>query len=409
MKIEINPGLGALAKESAMQPKEQLLELKTRTSGLFIGVPKETSMQENRLPITPDGVALLVNNGHSVTIEAGAGAGSKFDDREYSDAGAHVAYTPNEVFEQSDLVLKINPPSMEEITMMKPGCSLVSALQVTQLTTDYFQALNAKKITGIAFEMIEDPVGSMPIVRAMSEIAGSTVLLIAAEYLNSNNNGRGIIMGGVTGVPPTKVVIIGGGTVGEYACRCAIGLGAEVKVFDNHLYKLRRIKQELGANIFTSTIDVANLTDAIRRADVVIGALRAEEGRTPCVVSEDMIASMKPESIVLDVSIDQGGCFETSEMTSHNNPVFKKFGVIHYCVPNIASRVAHTATSALSNILTPMLLRAHELGGIEDMIFAKDWFMKGVYSYKGSLTNKHLARMLNLRYKDLNLFKMARI
>jgi alanine dehydrogenase len=154
---------------------------------------------------------------------------------------------------------------------------------------------------------------------------------------------------------------------------------------------------------------VANLSDAIKRADVVIGALRAEEGRTPCVVSEDMIASMKPESIVLDVSIDQGGCFETSEMTTHNNPVFKKFGVIHYCVPNIASRVAHTATSALSNILTPMLLRAHELGGIEDMIFAKDWFMKGVYSYKGSLTNRHLARMLNLRYKDLNLFKMARI
>jgi len=408
MKIEINPGLGAMAKESAMQPKEQLLEVKTQTSGLFIGVPKETAMQENRLPITPDGVALLVNNGHAVTIEAGAGQGSKFDDRAYSEAGAHIAYSPNEVYEQSDLVLKINPPSMDEIGLMKPGCSLISALQVTQLTTDYFQALNAKKITGIAFEMIEDPVGSVPIVRAMSEIAGSTVLLIAAEYLNSNNAGRGIIMGGVTGVPPTKVVIIGAGTVGEYACRCAIGLGAEVKIFDNHLYKLRRIKQELGANIFTSTIDLANLSDAIKRADVVIGALRAEEGRTPCVVSEDMVACMKPDSIVLDVSIDQGGCFETSEMTSHSQPTFKKFGVTHYCVPNIASRVAHTATSALSNILTPIILRANELGGIEDMIFAKEWFMKGVYCYKGSLTNKHLARMLNMRYKDLNLFKMAR-
>ncbi len=408
MKIEINPGLGAMAKESAMQPKEQQLEVKTQTSGLFIGVPKETAMQENRLPITPDGVALLVNNGHAVTIEAGAGSGSKFDDRVYSEAGAHIAYSPNEVYEKSDLVLKINPPSMDEIGLMKPGCSLVSALQVTQLTTDYFQALNAKKITGIAFEMIEDPVGSVPIVRAMSEIAGSTVLLIAAEFLNSNNAGRGIIMGGVTGVPPTKVVIIGAGTVGEYACRCAIGLGAEVKIFDNHLYKLRRIKQELGANIFTSTIDLANLSDAIKRADVVIGALRAEEGRTPCVVSEDMVASMKPDSIVLDVSIDQGGCFETSEMTTHSQPTYKKFGVTHYCVPNIASRVAHTATSALSNILTPIILRAYELGGIEDMIFAKDWFMKGVYCYKGSLTNKHLARMLNMRYKDLNLFKMAR-
>jgi len=408
MKIEINPGLGALAKETAMLPKEQQMEVKTQTSGLFIGVPKETSMQENRLPITPDGVALLVNNGHSLTIEAGSGSGSKFEDREYSEAGAQIAYTASEVYEKSDLVLKINPPSMDEIALMKPGCSLISALQVTQLTTDYFQALNAKKITGIAFEMIEDPVGSVPIVRAMSEIAGSTVLLIAAEYLNSNNAGRGIIMGGVTGVPPTKVVIIGAGTVGEYACRCAIGLGAEVKVFDNHLYKLRRIKQELGANIFTSTIDLANLSDAIKRADVVIGALRAEEGRTPCVVSEEIVASMKPDSIILDVSIDQGGCFETSEITNHGQPIYKKFGVTHYCVPNIASRVAHTATSALSNILTPVILRAYELGGIEDMIFAKDWFMKGVYCYKGSLTNKHLARMLNLRYKDLNLFKMAR-
>jgi alanine dehydrogenase len=243
----------------------------------------------------------------------------------------------------------------------------------------------------------------------MSEIAGNTVLLIAAEYLNSRNNGRGIIMGGVTGVPPTKIVIIGAGTVGEYAARTALGLGAEVKVFDNHLYKLRRMKQRLGNQLFTSIIDFANLSDALKRADVVIGALRAEEGLTPCVVTEEMVSKMKPDSIIIDVSIDQNGCFETSRMTTHQDPVFKKYGVIHYGVPNIASRVAHTATSALSNILTPMVLRAADLGGIEEMIFTKEWFLKGVYCYKGSVTNKNIARMLNLPYKDLALFKMARM
>jgi alanine dehydrogenase len=249
----------------------------------------------------------------------------------------------------------------------------------------------------------------MPIVRAMSEIAGNTVLLIAAEYLNSRNNGRGIIMGGVTGVPPTKIVIIGAGTVGEYAARTALGLGAEVKVFDNHLYKLRRMKQRLGNMLFTSTIDYANLSDALNRADVVIGAIRAEDGITPCVVTEEMVSTMKSDSIIIDVSIDQGGCFETSRMTTHTDPVFKKYDVIHYCVPNIASRVAHTATTALSNILTPMLIRGAELGGMEDLIFTKEWFMKGVYCFKGSLTNKNIARMLNMRHKDLALFKMARM
>lgn len=397
----------ALTSE-AMSPKEQMLEVISSRRGFSIVIPKEIQMQENRLALTPEATALLVNNGHQVTIEAGAGNGAKFMDNQYSEAGARIAYSTEELYKSGDLVLKVTPPSLEEIEMIQQGSILISALQLSQLTADYFNAINRKKITAVAFEMIEDIVGSMPIVRAMSEIAGSTVLLIAAEYLNSRNNGRGIIMGGVTGVPPTKIVIIGAGTVGEYAARTALGLGAEVKVFDNHLYKLRRMKQRLGNQLFTSTIDFANLNDALLRADVVIGALRAEDGRTACVVTEEMVSNMKTDSIIIDVSIDQGGCFETSHMTTHLDPVYKKYGVIHYCVPNIASRVAHTATSALSNILTPMLLRGAELGGIEDMIFAKDWFMKGVYCYKGSVTNKSIARILNMKFKDLLLFKMAR-
>jgi alanine dehydrogenase len=407
MKIEIPSDIKALTSE-ALSPKEQLLEVGNSQKGFAIGVPKEIQMQEMRLALTPEATALLVNNGHQVMVEAGAGAGAKFHDSQYSEAGARIIYSAEELYKASEIVMKVTPPSAEEIELMPPGTALISALQLSQLKADYFHALNKKKITAIGFEMIEDVVGSMPIVRAMSEIAGNTVLLIAAEYLNSRNGGRGIIMGGVTGVPPTKIVILGAGTVGEYAARTALGLGAEVKVFDNHLYKLRRMKQRLGNMLFTSTIDFANLSDALKRADVVIGAIRAEDGLTPCVVTEEMVSEMKPDSIIIDVSIDQGGCFETSRMTSHTDPVFKKYGVVHYGVPNIASRVAHTATSALSNILTPMILRASELGGIEDLIFTKDWFMKGVYCYKGSLTNKNIARMLNIKHKDLALFKMAR-
>lgn len=408
MKIEISSEAKALASE-AISTKEQMLEVENKRKGFSIVVPKEIQMQENRLALTPEATALLVNNGHEVAIESAAGDGAKFADNLYSEAGAKIYYSSEELYKSGDVILKIAPPSLEEIEQIPMGATLISALQMSQLSAEYFQAINKRKITAIAFEMIEDVVGSMPIVRAMSEIAGNTVLLIAAEYLNSRNNGRGIIMGGVTGVPPTKIVIIGAGTVGEYAARTALGLGAEVKVFDNHLYKLRRMKQRLGNQLFTSTIDFANLNDALVRADVVIGALRAEDGITPCVVTEDMVSRMKPDSIIIDVSIDQGGCFETSHMTTHSDPVFKKYGVIHYGVPNIASRVAHTATTALSNILTPMILRAADYGGIEELIFTKEWFMKGVYCFKGSVTNKNIARMLNVRYKDLNLFKMARL
>lgn len=408
MKTPFDAEVKALAKESALYPQELLLKVRENTQRLAIVVPKETEGQEKRLALTPDAVALLVNNGHEVIIQAGAGNPSKFADNEYSEAGARIAYTAKEAYESGNVVLKVYPPSVEEIGMMQKGSILFSALQMTQLSEEYILALNNKNITGVAFELLEDEVGGMPIVRAMSEIAGSTVMLVAAEYLNSNNNGRGIILGGITGVPPTKVVILGAGTVAEYAARTALGLGAEVKIFDNQIYKLRRIKENLGQQIFTSTIDLTNLNDALRRADVVIGALRAEEGRSPCVVSEEMVASMKPNSVIVDVSIDQGGCFETSQMTSHSSPVFKRYDVIHYCVPNIASRVAHTGTTAISNILAPLIIMAHELGGFEEMIFSKVWFMKGVYCYRGGLTSKQIAKRLNMRHKDLSLLRLPR-
>ena len=384
------------------------MKVKKGKHSFFIGMPREISLQENRVSLTPDAVALLINNGHEVYVETRAGEGSKFTDKQYSDAGAKIVYSPQEVY-KADVILKIEPPTIEELEYFHAGQTLISALQLGHLKTESIQAMQRKKITALAWEFMEDKVGGMPIVRAMSEIAGSTVMLVAAEYLSTINKGKGIILGGITGVPPTKVVIIGAGTVAEYGARAALSLGAEIQVFDNHLYKLRRIKHTLSQQFYTSTIDTITLSESLKTADVVIGALRAEKGRARHVVSEEMVSQMKPDSLIIDLSIDQGGCIATSEITSHAKPVFRKYGVIHYCVPNIASRVAHTATTALSNIFTPTILRASEEGGVEEMIFSHKWFMKGVYTFKGGLTNESIGRKFGLKYKSLELLLAARV
>ncbi|MEQ9424298.1 MAG: alanine dehydrogenase [Cyclobacteriaceae bacterium] len=398
-------GIEQLAKAS-LSPQESLLKVKSNKSKLQIGVPKERSLQENRVTLKPESVKVLVGNGHEVVVESGAGKTAKFNDQEYSEAGAQILYSAKEVF-SSQIVLKVEPPTLEEIKYMKPESTLISAFQSGKQTPDYLNELKDKKVTALAYEFIEDKVGGLPLVRAMSEIAGSTVMLIAAEYLSSVSNGMGVVPGGITGVPPSKVVILGAGTVAEHAARAALGLGADIEIFDNHIYKLRRIKHLLGQQVYTSTIDSATLSNALKDADVVIGALRIEKGKSICVVTDEMVAHMKPDSIMIDVSIDQGGCFESSDMTTHKNPVFRKHDVIHYCVPNIASRVARTASVALSNIFTPILLQVADHGGIQDMIFAHGWFMKGVYTFKGNLTNQHIARKFNMKHRDLNLLMAA--
>ncbi len=393
--------------KTSLSPQESLLKVKKNNSSLVIGVPKERSLQENRVSLKPESVAVLVGHGHELVVESSAGKTAKFSDQEYSEAGARIVYSAKEAFE-SQIVLKVEPPSIEEIGYMKLDSTLISAFQTGKQSPDYLNELNSRRITALAYEFIEDKVGGLPLVRSMSEIAGSAVMLIAAEYLSSVSNGKGIILGGVTGVPPTKVVIIGAGTVAEHAARAALGLGADIQIFDNHIYKLRRIKHALGHQVYPSTIDSAILTTALKEADVVIGALRLEKGKSICVVTEEMVGQMKPESVIIDVSMDQGGCFETSKLTTHKNPIFRKFDVVHYCVANIASRVARTATIALSNILTPILIQIADHGGIEDMIFAQAWFMKGVYTFKGNVTNQHVARKFNLKHRDLNLIMAAR-
>ncbi|WPP48518.1 alanine dehydrogenase [Catalinimonas niigatensis] len=407
MSDQHKSGFKELAKEQASYPQEQLLKVKEGSKSLNMGIPCEISMQENRLMLTPEAIAVLTANGHEIIVEAGAGASSKFTDNEFSEAGAKIVYSAKEALE-AHIILKVEPPTLDEIEMIKPGSILISALQLGNQTPEYIQALNKKKVTAIAFEFLEDKVGGMPVVRAMSEIAGNTVMSIAAHYLSSVANGKGMILGGITGVPPTKVVILGAGTVGEYAARSAIGLGAQVQVFDHQIYKLRRIKHALGHQVYTSTMDISTLGEALENADVVIGAVRAEKGTNRMIVTEEMVANMKEESVIIDVSIDQGGCIETSKLTSLKNPVFRKYNVIHYCVPNIASRVARTATTAFSNIFTPILLQTADLGGVNEMIYHYRWFMRGVYTYNGSLTNAAIGKKFNMKFRDLNLLMAAR-
>ena len=405
MSIKHEPGK-LFSQSKVLLPQEEMLEVGRRSSELQIGIPKETSFQEKRVSLVPAAVAVLVNNGHQITVETGAGTNANYQDKDYSDAGASIAYSSDQVY-KSDIVLKVAPPTFDEIEMMNHKQKLISALQLTVQQKNYFNHLISKKITGLAFDYIKDQSGIYPVVRSMSEIAGNTAILIAGEYLSTTNNGIGMMFGGISGVPPTEVVIIGSGTVSEFAARAAIGLGAHVKVFDNSLYRLRRIQNDLGQRLFTSIIEPRQLEKALQSADVVIGALRAKEGRTPIVVSDEMVSNMKFGSVIIDISIDQGGCFETSEVTNHANPVFKKYGVTHYCVPNVASRVSQTASLALSNIFTPMLLEMGQKGGMDNLLRMNAGVRNGAYIYNGMVTHKYIGETYGLPYKDIDLLIAA--
>ena len=383
-------------------PQEEKLELTKQAKSLFIGVPKEITFQESRIAIVPDAVQLLVSHGHEVYIESKAGDGANFSDEEYSEAGAKIIYDTKEIY-KADIILKVEPPTKEEIDMMKGRQTLISALQITTRSKIFVEKLAEKKINCLAYEFIQDDSGMMPFIRSMSEIAGNTSVLIASEYLSNVNLGKGLLFGGIAGVTPTEVVIIGAGTVGEFAARSAIGLGASVKVFDNSLTKLRRLQNDINFRVFTSIIQPKVLEKALRRADVVIGALRSNDKRTPCVVSKQMVSQMKEGSVIIDVSIDQGGCFETSKITNHAKPTFNKYGVIHYCVPNIPSRVARTASYSMSNLLTPIILKTGDFGGLDNVIVSDVGLRQGVYICHGMVTNKMLGEWFKLDYKEIDL------
>ena len=382
-------------------PQEETLEIFKRKGELYIGIPKETAFQEKRVCLTPDAVSALVNNGHRVLLESGAGEGAGFIDRDYSEAGAEITKDTAKVY-ACPMILKVEPPSLEQIKLLNPQTILISALQLKTQSKKYFELLASKRVTALAFEFIRDEDGLYPAVRSLSEIAGTASVLIASELLSNTLESNGLLFGNISGVPPIDVVIIGAGTVGEFAARSAIGLGANVKIFDNSISKLRRIQTNLGRPLYTSTLQPKNITKALKRCDVVIGAVRGSN-RSPIVVSETMVESMKKGAIIIDVSIDMGGCFETSEVTTHKNPTFVKHGVIHYCVPNIPARYSKTSSVSISNIFTPYLLKIANEGGIENSLRFDRGLKNGLYFYHGILTNKSVGEWFDLKYSDINL------
>ncbi|MCX6252637.1 MAG: alanine dehydrogenase [Bacteroidetes bacterium] len=387
-------------------PKEEMLEVGRQSSSLTIGVPKETILNENRVILIPEGVRLLSNHGHHVMIETGAGKAAHFTDHDYSESGAQVVYSSEEVY-KADIIMKVSPVSLTEAEYLKPRQTLISALQMGIQKEEYFRSLINKRITALAFELIRDKAHTFPVIRAMSEIAGSTSVFLAAEYLADPEFGSGKMFGGFTGIRPTEVVIIGAGTVGEFAARSAIGLGALVKIFDNSVYRLRRLQNDLGFRVFTSVIHQKVLRECMRSADVVIGAVHSRDGKVPCLISEDMIKEMKEGSVLIDISIDQGGCFETSYPTTHKNPVFKKHGITHYCVPNIPSKVPQTSSEALNNIFVPVLLDIGVEGGVEKLLKLDAGLRHGVYLYFGTLTNHFIGKYFNLPSQDIDLLMAA--
>ena len=389
-----------------LMPQEETLEIGRQKSKLIIGVPKETFYQENRVLLVPDGVNLLSRHGHQVLIEANAGTAAHFPDHEYSEAGGQIVYSPEEIF-KADIILKVSPMTNAEIDMLKPKQTIISALQLSMQKEEFFRGLMSKKVTALAFELIRDKDNSFPVIRAMSEIAGSTAIFIAAEYLSDSEYGRGKMFGGFTGISPSEVVIIGAGTVGEYAARSAMGLGALVKVFDNSVFRLRRLQNNLGIRVFTSILHPKVLLESLKTADVVVGAIHVKDGKTPCLITEAMISEMKAGAIIIDVSIDQGGCFETSRPTSHKTPVFKIHGITHYCVPNIPSKVPHTASQALSNIFVPIVLDIGAEGGIENLLKTDLGVRQGVYVYNGTVTNQFISKNFNLPFQDMDLLMAA--
>lgn len=383
-------------------PLEETLEILPKKRQLFIGIPKETAFQENRIALTPEAVSVLVNSGHEVAVEHNAGEGSFYFDSDYSEAGARIVYDRTELY-KATTIIKSAPIIDDELSLLQPNQVVISPIHLPFLKSEMIEQLMLKKIIAIAFESIKDDAGTYPIVRSMSEIAGSSAILTAAKYLSNVHNGKGVLLGGISGVPPAKVLIIGAGIVGEFAARTALGLGASVKVFDNSIYRLMRLQNNIGRRCFTSVIDPVTLAEELAGADVAVGALKPMNGITPVVVTEEMVSNMKAGSIIVDVSIDRGGCFETSRVTTHENPIFKRYDVIHYCVPNIASGVSRTASRAISNVLMPIMQSCADMGGMEGLIQAKQGIRNGVYLFKGCVTNAPIAKRFNLKYTDLDL------
>lgn len=389
------------AGSTFLMPKEEMLEIRRKGKKIRIGIPSDMEKVEYRVPLTPQAVELLVSYGHEILIEKEAGKAASYTDQEYRDAGALVMDDRKEIFE-CDIILRVSPFDESEIDLLKGHQALISNLQINAHCAGSIAKLMQKKVINIAYEYLEDEDGSKPVVQLMSQISGSTSIILANEYMSKSRDGKGVLLGSVTGISPAELVILGSGTAAEYAARAALGLGAIVKVFDDNISSLRRLEEKLQQRIFTSVFYPKVVSKALKSADVVLAAMPVASAPS-LRITEDMVKKMKQGAVIIDLNVSQGGCFETSHCTDLNNPTFITHGVIHYCVPNMPAIVSRTASIALSNILIPILISIGEIGGIDNYIKNSKSFRKGVYIYNGILTNSALAEKFNLPYKDLDL------
>jgi len=391
-------------KEQLM-PQEETLEVYSSKNNFSIGIIKETDSNENRVPLSPLGVELLIDEGFQVLVERGAGEGANFGNIEYSEIGAQIVDSKKEVF-QADILLKISSFTDKEIELLKKDQLIFSTINIHSLDKEYIQKLLNKRVTALSYELLKDESGYFPIVRSMSEIAGSTSILIAAEILSSTEGGKGEMLGGVAGVKPTEITIIGAGTASEAAARTAIGLGANVKIFDESVNRLRRIQTNLGQKVYTTVLKEKLISNAAISSDVIIGAYRNINSQK-YIISKDVVKRMKPNSVIIDIGIDNGGVFETSKLTTHKKPTYVKHNVIHYCVPNIPSRVARTATYSISNILAQIVAEFAASGNVNTVIRNNNGIRNGIYIFKGILTNENIGNSVGLPSKDIGLLMAA--
>ena len=391
---------------AAFMPKEEQLETAVRHRKISIGIPSDKKNDEKRVALTPESVSLLVENDNEVIVQKGAGAGANYSDKDYSENGAVITESTARVF-SADAVIKVAPFTSQEVEYLKGNQIVMSFLNVLKLSEETLGKLIRKKVTAIALEKMRDINGVMPVMESMSEISGVTSILIASDYLSNHHGGKGVLLGGITGVTPTEVVIIGANTAGEYAARAALGLGSVVKIFDPSLHNLRRFQNLINQRLQTSVFHPQVLKKALKSADVLIGAIELEDLRPWYYITEDMIKSMKKGAVVIDLSIDRGGCIETTECRPLRDPVYEKHGVIHFSAWNLPSRVARTASIALSNIFNPLFQNIAEAGGIIQLIKNDRGLRNGVYVFNGILTNETLGQKFGIISKDLDLLISA--
>jgi len=355
-----------------------------------ICIPKERRPFEFRVGLSPMGVEILIQNGHTVFIEHDAGQGAGFPDKEYEKVGAKIAYAADEIYGRAELLLKIARPLDDELDMLQPGKTIAGFLHLASAQQNKIQALLNDKITAIAYEQIEEADGSLPVLRPFSQIGGAMAAEVASRLMQSDHGGRGVLLGGLPGIPPAEVVIIGAGTSGTYAARAFKGLGAHVTVLDKGLNALQRISQ-IDSNFVTMLSTPRNITRVCEYADVIVGAVLVPGARSPIIITREMVKKMKHRSVFIDISIDQGGCSETSRPTTHEHPSYVEENVVHYCVPNMPSVVARTATYGFVNAAIGYILEIANLG--VDKAIVNPAIEAGVNTYKGEL--RHLSRLKN--------------